>query len=349
MRFNSIILTVFLATIMSLQVSSSAADAGINGMVNEPVSRSLDTEEAIGSTSLWKRNTGMGKQRHVKRCRASSQSKSQFAHKKDDKKPKPDKSKKMTKSKAKPVKPKPESSSKEQKSNKDNSDDSDDDKSSGSGPLGSVKGLLGLSFGGQCSNPHASKESPNGDINFLNCGLSKNNPNGKWSPPNVKMSQLKFISSSQAAKSGVFGGCAKYKSAFDSASKSTGVPAVLLMSFAMQESTCNPGVHGKNGEIGMMQLTPDKCKGKNCWDPTTNVRVAAQYFKSQLDGFGGNALQAIGIYNGWQKGLTYNRATSQQYGCHAQNNLDYLNQLLNGWAQGKMGYKMKVYNNLGKC
>lgn len=344
MRFNSIILTVFLASIMSLQVNSSAADAGINGLINDPVRRSLDTEEAITSTSIWKRNTGMVKRRHVKRCKASGQkSKSQFAHKKDGKKDKSDKKKKTSKSKEKLKKTKSKAVSKEQKSD-------DHDKSSGSGGvLSSAKGLLGLNFGGACSNPHASKEFPNGDINFLNCGLSKSNPNGQWSPPNVKMSQLKFISSSEAAKSGTFGGCAKYKSAFDSASQSTGVPAVLLMSFAMQESTCNPSVKGKNGEIGMMQLTPDKCANKNCWDATTNIRTAAEYFKSQLDAFGGNALQAIGIYNGWQKGLTYNRATSQQYGCHAQNNLDYLNQLLNGWAQGKVGYKMKVYNNLGSC
>lgn len=347
MRFNSIILTAFLASILSLQVSSSAADADINGIMNDPASRSIDAEEAIGSTSIWKRNTGMVKRRHVKRCKAAGQSskgKSKFAHKKDNKSDKKKNAKSKTKSKTK---------SKQRTSTKgddsDNGSSDDDEKSSGSGILGAAKGLLGLTFGGACSNPHASSKYPNGDINFLNCGLSKNDPNGKWNPPDVKMSQLKFISSSEAAKSGVFGSCSKYKSAFDSAASQTGVPAVLLMAFAMQESSCNPTVKGGNGEIGMMQLTPDKCSNANCWDASTNIKMGAKYFKSQLDSFGGNALQAIGAYNGWQKGLTYSRATNQQYGCHSQNNLDYLFQLLNGWTQGKEGYKMKVYNNLGSC
>ena len=290
----------------------------------------------------------MVKRRHVKRCSASGNSskktKSKFVHKKDEKK---DKSDKKKKTKSKDTKSKQRTASKGDGSESDSSDS--DEKSSGSGVLGAAKGLLGLTFGGACKNPDASEKYPNGNINFLNCGISKSNPNSQWSPPNVKMSQLKFISSSQATKSGVFGNCSKYKSAFDSASSQTGVPAVLLMAFAMQESSCNPTVKGGNGEIGMMQLTPDKCANANCWDATTNVKMAAKYFKSQLDAFGGNALQAIGAYNGWQKGLTYNRATSQQYGCHAQNNLDYLNQLLNGWVQGKEGYKMKVYNNLGSC
>ena len=154
----------------------------------------------------------------------------------------------------------------------------------------------------------------------------------------------------QAAQSATFKPCAKYEGAFTAAEKATGVPAVLLMSFAMQESTCNPSVTGGNGEIGMMQLTPDKCGGINCWDAATNIMTGAKYFKTEYDNRGQNVLAAAGAYNGWQDGqLSYNSATNQQWGCRAQNNLDYLNQLFNGWCQGKTGYDMKVYNNLGSC
>lgn len=351
MRFNSIILTAFLASMMSMQVSSSSiVDAGVNGIMNDPVSRSLDADHAVGSTSIWRRNTGMTKRRHVKRCGKSTKAKSKFAHKKDDHKDKSKEHHKHKDDKKKDDKKDHKKDDKKENKDKQRTSNSNNDQSSDKGGIiGAAKGLLGLKFGGECSNPHASDKYPNGNINFLNCGLSKSDPTGRWSPPDVKMSQLKFVSSAQAAKSGVFGSCSKYKSAFDNAASQTGVPAVLLMAFAMQESSCNPSAKGGNGEIGMMQLTPDKCTNANCWDATTNIEKGAEYFKSQLDAFGGNALQAIGAYNGWQKGLTYDKATNQQYGCHSQNNLDYLNQMLNGWSQGKNGASMTVYNNLASC
>jgi hypothetical protein len=43
----------------------------------------------------------------------------------------------------------------------------------------------------------------------------------------------------------------------------------MLASFAMQESSCNPNTVGGAGEQGLMQITPDKCKGApngNCKD-----------------------------------------------------------------------------------
>ncbi|PWN43178.1 lysozyme-like protein, partial [Ceraceosorus guamensis] len=201
-----------------------------------------------------------------------------------------------------------------------------------------------------CSSSGATKSDPNGSIDFLNCGISKSNPNSKWKAPKVTLKDLKVISADQAANTAAFKACAKYEGSFKSAEKSSGIPAVVLMSFAMQESTCNPSVKGGNGEIGMMQLTPDKCGGKNCWDVTTNIATGAHYFKDEIDRRGGNFLAALGAYNGWQDNqMSYASATSQQYGCHAQNNLDYLMQMLNYWFQGKMGYEYKHYNNLGSC
>lgn len=226
-----------------------------------------------------------------------------------------------------------------------------DDSNDASGVVEGIgKGLLGMKFAGACPSPGASKENPNGSIEFLNCGISKSNPSSKWRAPKVSLKDLKVISAEQAAKSSAFKACSKYESAFKSAEKSSGIPAVVLMSFAMQESTCNPSVKGGNGEIGMMQLTPDKCGGKNCWDATTNIATGAHYFKDEIDRRGGNVLAALGAYNGWQDNqMTYSSATSQQYGCHAQNNLDYLMQMVNWWFQGKTGYSYKHYNNLANC
>ncbi len=127
------------------------------------------------------------------------------------------------------------------------------------------------------------------------------------------------------------------------------------MSFAMQESTCNPNVTGGNGEQGLMQITPDKCGGApggNCKDPWFNVDAGAKYFKNTLDQCGGSVLQAIGQYNGWQLGLTVQKATAAKYqgNCYAQNNLDYLYQMLNGWFLGKANaYDMGTYKNLASC
>ena len=48
------------------------------------------------------------------------------------------------------------------------------------------------------------------------------------------------------------------------------VPSIILASFAMQESSCNPETVGGGGEQGLMQITKDKCGGApggNCKDP----------------------------------------------------------------------------------
>ena len=54
---------------------------------------------------------------------------------------------------------------------------------------------------------------------------------------------------------------------FNAVSASHNVPAALLASIALQESTCRSGVIGPNGEVGLMQLTPDKCVNDGrCWN-----------------------------------------------------------------------------------
>jgi len=127
---------------------------------------------------------------------------------------------------------------------------------------------------------------------------------------------------------------------------------IMLASFAMQESTCNPGATGGNGEAGLMQITPANCEaGNNCWDVDYNIRRGAQLFRQMIDHSGGNVLQAIGAYNGWQLGLTIDSATAAKSRghCAQQNNLDYLYQYTNGWMQNKNAYSMGRYFNLREC
>lgn len=218
------------------------------------------------------------------------------------------------------------------------------------GSSSSGAGLLGLSFG-SCGSSGATSDTPNGSEDFLNCGVTS----GGWTPPNVKLSQLEILSSTAAASSSVFAPCKSILWAFQAAEQTYNIPATVLMSFAMQESTCNPNATGGNGEQGLMQITPDKCGGApngNCKDIAFNVNTGAKYFRTVLDQYGGNVLQAIGQYNGWQKGLTIASATAakNQGHCWAQNNLDYLFQMLNGWFLGKNNAEsLGKYHNLASC
>jgi soluble lytic murein transglycosylase-like protein len=146
-----------------------------------------------------------------------------------------------------------------------------------------------------------------------------------------------------------FGPCQDLVGSFNSWGGQTGIPAILLASIAMQESTCNPGATGPNGEIGLMQITPDKCQG-NCWDAYTNIGIGAQYLKSRIDANGGNLAQAMGEYNGWFPGMTEYDANNKG-SCGARNNLDYLQHVFNGYCQGvdPNVLQMGTFNNIRNC
>jgi len=83
----------------------------------------------------------------------------------------------------------------------------------------------------------------------------------------------------------------------------------------------------------------------SCYDIDFNVGAAARLFKGYVDAAGGNVLVASGQYNGWRVGMTSDdaQAAKWQGNCHAQNNLDYLHQLFNGWCQGKSAYTMGTW------
>lgn len=111
---------------------------------------------------------------------------------------------------------------------------------------------------------------PNGHINWIDCGISQSSPtSGGWTPPVTVLEDLVYVNLSDALKAPgtPFSACDPYVDEFTSVAQSKGLPAIMMASFAMQESGCNPNATGEGGEVGMFQLSPDKCKGvDNCFD-----------------------------------------------------------------------------------
>nr|GAT45455.1 predicted protein [Mycena chlorophos] len=183
----------------------------------------------------------------------------------------------------------------------------------------------------RCGSNGATKSTtsttgPNGSEEWINCGITT---------------------------SGV---CSKYIDYFDSAASKYGLKAIMLASFALQESSCNPNSIGGGNTQGLMQISTDKCVGApggDCLDPEFNIDAGAKYFASVLSSNGGNLLLSVGNYNGWYKGLTVSKAEAAKYGscCLCQQNLDYVFQWINGWVLNQNAYEMGLgkYNNLDAC
>lgn len=196
---------------------------------------------------------------------------------------------------------------------------------------------------------------PNGDINWLNCGITESSG---WNPPYITIDEIitEDLSSAIQSSGTPFGACADYVHLFETYGSQNNIPAILLASFAMQESSCNPNTVGGAGEQGIMQLTKDKCTSApdgNCKDLDYNIKTGARFFAQTLEDNGGSLLLAIGEYNGWYKGLTVAKATAAAHTtcCRCQQNLDYLHQFLNGWCQNLNAYSLNLgkYHNLNIC
>ncbi|KAJ7188038.1 glycoside hydrolase family 23 protein [Mycena filopes] len=200
----------------------------------------------------------------------------------------------------------------------------------------------------------SSSAGPNGAEEWLNCGISSSSG---WDPPLMTADDIIYKDLPQAlqSSSSPFKACGPYVKFFEKYAAQHGIPAIMLASFAMQESSCNKDTIGGNGEQGLMQITKDKCGGApngNCRDPDFNIKTAAAYFAKTLNDNGGNLLLTIGQYNGWGRGLTVAKATSVRYSaCLAQQNLDYLHQFLNGWMQNVDAYAagLGTHHNLDVC
>ncbi|KAG2028259.1 hypothetical protein BDR03DRAFT_883586, partial [Suillus americanus] len=97
---------------------------------------------------------------------------------------------------------------------------------------------------------------PNGHIDFLTCGINESG----WNPPLIKIESIVTVDLSAVAyrADSAFANCKDFISTFEKYGSRYGIPAILLASFAMQESSCKPSTVGGAGEQGLMQLTSDK-------------------------------------------------------------------------------------------
>ncbi|GAA5896856.1 hypothetical protein JCM6882_005051 [Rhodosporidiobolus microsporus] len=247
-----------------------------------------------------------------------------------------------------------------------------------SGGSSTLAGYHDPTCGGSGATDETSESGgPNGSEEWLNCGLSKNSPDAGWTPPSIEISQLKTLTIEEALAmdDSVYSHCKDYVSLFEKYGDKHGLPPILLAAFAMQESSCKADTLGDaGGAFGLMQITEgelhvlyslmrlvdsssrraDKCGDSpdgNCSDAEYNIKTAAAYFAKTLEEQGGNLLLALGTYNGWYDGLTYSKATEAAWGdcCECQNNLDYHQQMLNGWLLGIDGSQLGTSRNLEVC
>lgn len=196
---------------------------------------------------------------------------------------------------------------------------------------------LGRPLSGPCGTINTSDGSPNGEQWWLNCGISLDDHDSPWNPPFMGLEDIVY----QDFSHGDWAGCEAFAWAFNDPECNLGINPAILAAIARQESSCNPNIRGKNGEYGLMQVMPFNCMDESvCMDVWQNVRNGANVFKTYLEQSGGNVLLALGKYNGWKEHLTYNQATqaARDGNCWAQNNLDYLHQMLNGFVVGRNAY-----------
>jgi len=200
---------------------------------------------------------------------------------------------------------------------------------------------------------------PNGQETWLTCGISQQDKGSGWNPPNATIDQIITLEGGLAAamkmNNSPYTACANYTNIFEAAGAEFGIPPLFIAAFALQESSCDPTTMGEGGEAGIMQISPDKCTkapNGNCLDVSYNVRTATSYFADVIKSSGGNVFEAVGQYNGWNRGMSYTEATTWGVNgncCHCQRNLDYLQQFFNGWLQGRSGYSMGTFLNVDTC
>ncbi|KAF8497645.1 hypothetical protein JB92DRAFT_2986892 [Gautieria morchelliformis] len=196
---------------------------------------------------------------------------------------------------------------------------------------------------------------PNGAISWMTCGINSTG----WTPSYASVSDIITADLTSALNQGgsPFQACSSVLSIIEKYSAQFQVPSILVASFAMQESGCQPDQQGQGGEQGIMQISQDKCGGApngNCKDPDFNIHQGTQFLANTLAANNGNVLVTIGQYNGWYKGMTFAEATAAAGTscCHCQQNLDYIFQMLNGWVLNRNPLtqpRLGQYFNLDVC
>lgn len=173
---------------------------------------------------------------------------------------------------------------------------------------------------------------------WLNNGI---NGDG-WNPPFMALDDFLLIDIN-IFYGGIGSACQQYDQYFQSASSKYKVAPVILAIIAMQESSCNANAGGPTP--GLMQVSCENYPNGVCTSSIQdNVDAGTNYLMGQINSSNGNAIEAFGSYNGWftaGSGLNKNMGLTASYPCSVEGqsngepqNLDYLQQIFNGWMMG---------------
>ncbi|KAF2715401.1 glycoside hydrolase family 23 protein [Pleomassaria siparia CBS 279.74] len=155
---------------------------------------------------------------------------------------------------------------------------------------------------------------PNGSEDWINSGIESDG----WEAPFLSWDSLiKIDRETFYANAGK--PCKQYDWAFQQAGDKNGIDPVFLAFIAMQESSCNPPTPG------LMQVACSNHPDGQCTnDVARNTDAGAAFLRLQLDANNRNAIKVMGNYDGKAHGMPQN--------------LDYLQQTLNGWVLGLNPY-----------
>jgi hypothetical protein len=178
-----------------------------------------------------------------------------------------------------------------------------------------------------------------------------------WDPPFLNFTTVYHIDRS-TFYAGAGSNCEQYDQYFQVGGDGHGIDPVILAFIAMQESSCQADAGGPTP--GLMQVSCDNYPNGVCTDSIQdNVNAGANYLQTQLQASGNNAIAAIGSYNGWFEagsGLNNNKGLTEDYPCSSEGqsngepqNLDYLQQTLNGWFTGQNPYGDQNWIGTYKC
>ncbi|KAI5450687.1 hypothetical protein NCC49_002698 [Naganishia albida] len=182
-----------------------------------------------------------------------------------------------------------------------------------------------------CGPSDATHEFPNGSEDWINCNMKGSG----WTPPHVTVEQLR-VGDATALKS-QYPACSQdLLDIMSQVSHETSIPAQLLLSIAIRESACNVNARGGGGEVGLMQVAANRCPNGDigsCHQPYNNIRLGADILREKLASADNNILQALGMYNGWMPGMTFDEAHNSAQ-CSHNRNRDYVHSIVNGFMQG---------------
>jgi soluble lytic murein transglycosylase-like protein len=90
----------------------------------------------------------------------------------------------------------------------------------------------------------------------------------------------------------------RFRSAFELASKNSGVPLSLLAAVAQEESNFEPNAVSRAGALGLFQVLPSTAQELqiDLSSPGANILAGARYLRRMLDRFGSLEL-ALAAYN----------------------------------------------------